>query len=132
MNTWEMLETLSHPETTPDERTILEQQLKKDPRLKEILATFRVLQSWPYCEVAAREDRDPRVILQRLEDEWEAEARDRELGRIFPWVAAASLAAAIVLGLLNIGAMSETTSGPIDALLGLPQASIDNLFLADQ
>ena len=130
-DTWELLERLADPATTPEEQDKLESELKMDPHLQEIMETFRILQSWPALEKAALDAQHPQVVFDRLQHEWELEAVDRELGRVFPFVAAASLAAAVILGILNIGAMRNFSNDTFDALLGLPQHSLDDIFLAE-
>jgi len=130
-NTWELLERLADPVVKPEEQRQLEQQIKKDPNLQDILQTFRILQTWPAVEKATLAEPYPQVLINRLEHEWELEAVDRELGRVFPFVAAASLAAAVIIGIINFGAMREFANDPIDALLGLPQHSLDDIILAE-
>ena len=130
-DTWTLLERLCDPSVSPEEKRKLETQLIGDYRLQEHLKTFRILQQWPDLESENRVMESSQAVLGRLEAEWELEAVDRELGRVFPFVAATSLAAAIIIGIINIGAMREFSNDTFDALLGLPQNSIDDIILAE-
>ena len=135
MNTpepWKILERLADPSLSAAERAQLESAYLADPESRERWTAFRQLQDWPELERGAASDSPAAVkgrLLERLWQEREREATDREVTRLFPLFAASALALALTVGLVNMTEFRETASDSIDALFGLPASSVDNELL---
>jgi ferric-dicitrate binding protein FerR (iron transport regulator) len=128
-DSWNLFERLADPATSPAQRRELESLLARDPRLREGWETFQLLQDWADLEAAAAPAAGLR--FERLEAAFEEAAMDEEMVRWFPWVAVTALAAALILAAINLGTDQQLAAGPLEALFGLPQPSLEETLLAD-
>ena len=128
---WKLLEQLADPATSLDQRRDIESRLENDPHLRDQLLAFRVLTSWPALDRADRSESNSADALARMEALFAREAVDDEIKRAFPWVALVALAAAVVLAVINFGTMRDFSNTTLDALLGLPETSIEHTLTAN-
>ncbi|MDQ8181272.1 hypothetical protein [Pelagicoccus sp. SDUM812005] len=127
---WKQFERLADPELPAGERAALESEIEGDPKLLARYEAFLALSAWPQVEPALEGE----AARARLFDEL---ARDREeelvavnLGKLFPVFLGSAVAAALVLGLLNI-LQFETLSGDMwEALFGLPAETIESTIVS--
>lgn len=91
----------------------------------------RLLREWSAAERTACSCGPGAALLQHLEKEMRATQLDREIQRVFPWVAAAALAAAVILAWLNLSTLQDPHSHPLDTLFGLPQPTLEESLSAN-
>lgn len=127
---WKLLATLHDRPTSALDKARWEAALADDPQLQARWQTFQELLDWAQEETAALASAPPAQLFAELDHERQHRLLDREIGRLFPWVAAVGLAAVLVLALVNFDAMKDFAESPVDACLGLPDPSLDNSLAA--
>lgn len=128
---WKLLEELSDPGISLERRTAIEAQLNEDTVLRDRLATFRILQEWPELDAADRPFVNSRAVMDKILMEKSGAAIDIEIKKVFPWVAAAALAAAVVLAFINIETMADNADTTLDAVFGLSIPTLEDTLLTD-
>ncbi len=130
-DSWNLFEELSDPGISLERKAALEAQLNEDPVLRDRLSTFRILQQWPGLDAADRPFVNSRAVMDQILLEKSGNAVDLEIKRTFPWVAAAALAAAVVLAVINIETMGNNAESTLDAVFGLSIPTLEDSLLTD-
>ena len=128
---WNLLEALRDPATPASQRAAAEAKLAANPQWAELWSTASLLEAWPALEEVTL-GAAPSGVLEVVQAEQSRQALAWELGRAFPFVAAAGLAAALALAALNFMAMRDASNNTLDAVFGLPAPTIDHTLLAQR
>ena len=88
-NNWNLLEKLSDPSASAEERKELLHLVESDPELLKQWKAFRILQQWPELENLEPGRQDTDGIVLQMEREGTV---DMGIKRAFPYVAAVALA----------------------------------------
>lgn len=127
---WPLFERLADPALLDGERRRLEDLIAADPGSQRRYEAFRLLREWPTLDQMPDSSAARGRLFEKVSAQRESDVTDRELGRLFPVFFGGAVAAALVLAAVNFWHFESLAGGTLEALFGLPDATMESAIVS--
>lgn len=127
---WKHFERLADPELSSEERASLTAAIEKDPKLAARFEAFQAMNGWPEVEPLSANSRARAHLIEELDRTRDKELVAVNIGRLFPVFFGGSVAAALILALMNLQQFDDLSAGTWEALFGIPSETIETALVS--
>lgn len=125
---WKYFERLADPDLRADQRVRMEQEIAADPLLSARFEAFQAMCSWSQIEPVAASNEGRVRLMEMLQKDREEELVAVSLGKLFPVFMGGAVAAALLLGFMNVQLFGDLAGGTWEALFGMPAETIETVI----